>query len=79
VYVIGADGRQLRNLTHDSFGQSDPVWSPDGTKILFVDHRILPSGTHRWGLATMRPDGSARRFVSSQNADADQPDWESIR
>ncbi len=77
VYVIGANGRNLRNLTRDATGQADPVWSPDGTKILFLDNRVLRS-RGRTGLATMRPDGSRRGFISGKNGEAHQPDWEGI-
>jgi Tol biopolymer transport system component len=77
VYVIGANGHNLRNLTRDPSGQADPVWSPDGTKILFLDNRFV-RGRGRTGLATMRPDGSRRSFVSSANVEAHQPDWESV-
>lgn len=77
VYVIGANGRHLRNLTRDSDGQADPVWSPDGTKILFLDNRVV-QGRGRTGLATMRPDGSRRSFISAKNVEDHQPDWESV-
>jgi TolB protein len=80
VYVIRADGHNLRNLTRNPVGRAgsaDPVWSPDGTKILFLDNRVV-SGRGRTGLATMRPDGSGRRFGSSKNVEAHQPDWESV-
>ena len=77
VYVIGANGRNLRNLTRDSAGQADPVWSPDGTRILFLDNRVV-QGRGRTGLATMRQDGSRRSFISAKNVEAHQPDWESV-
>lgn len=77
VYVIGASGRNLRDLTHDPTGQADPVWSPDGSEILFLDNRVVRGGG-RTGLATMRPDGSRRSFISATNLDAHQPDWESV-
>ena len=77
VYVIGANGRNLRNLTRDATGQADPVWSPDGAKILFLDNRIV-RGRGRTGLATMRPDGSRRGFISTENLEAHQPDWDAI-
>lgn len=78
VYVIGANGHNLRNLTRDPTGQADPVWSPDGTKILFLDNRFV-HGKGRTGLATMRPDGSQRSFISSGNVEAHQPDWQPVR
>ena len=79
VYIIGANGRNLRNVTRNPIGQAgsaDPVWSPDGTKILFLDFRRV-DGIGRFGLATIRPNGLARSFVSSRNVEEHQPDWES--
>ena len=78
VYVIAADARNLGDITRDTNGQADPVWSPDGTKILFIDNRFV-QGKGRTGLATMRRDGSQRSFVSAANVEAHQPDWESVR
>jgi hypothetical protein len=58
-------------------GSADPVWSPDGTRILFLDNRVV-RGKGRTGLATIRPDGSARTFLSRANIESHQPDWQSI-
>ena len=78
IYVIDATGGTPLNLTHDPAGQADPVWSPDGRKILFLDNGYV-NGTGRTGLATMNPNGTRRRFVSRKNIEAHQPDWQSIR
>jgi len=81
VYVIDATGGTPVNLTKNPVGQAgsaDPAWSPDGKKILFLDNRRV-NGTGRTGLATMNADGSARSFISSQNVEEHQPDWESVR
>ena len=50
---------------------------PDGRKILFLDIRLV-NGVGRYGLATIAPDGSERQFISSNNLEEHQPDWESI-
>ena len=79
VYVIGANGRNLRNLTHNPAGRAgsaDPVWSPDGKKILFLDNRV-DHGKPKSGLATMSPTGSRRAFVLRRPLESHQPDWES--
>ena len=36
ILVVNPDGTGLRNLTPDGVFESDPVWSPDGRKILFL-------------------------------------------
>jgi TolB protein len=77
IYVVDSSGGRVVNLTRDTYGQADPAWSPDGTKIVFLDNRYV-SGVGRTGLATMNPDGSARTFISGQNVEAHQADWESI-
>jgi Tol biopolymer transport system component len=81
VYVIRASGGHPVNLTRNPIGQAgsaDPVWSPDGSQILFLDNRRV-NGVGRTGLATIEADGSARHFVSRQNIEEHQPDWESAR
>lgn len=36
IYVINADGRGTRRLTHDAARDGEPGWSPDGRKIAFT-------------------------------------------
>jgi Tol biopolymer transport system component len=85
VYTVQADGEHLKNLTDNgrSGGSSDPVWSPNGHKILFPQAREF-SGGFGFGLATMNPDGSARHFIlpnptTNPDKEMHQPDWESVR
>jgi Tol biopolymer transport system component len=66
VYTIGADGQHLKNITdnHRDSGSADPVWSPDGTKILFLSAHSFEGG-FGIGPATMNPDGTGRHLISS--------------
>jgi DNA-binding SARP family transcriptional activator len=49
LYIINADGSDMRQLTGDDASDTEPVWSPDGQWIAFNRHREL------W---ITRPDGS---------------------
>jgi Tol biopolymer transport system component len=80
VYVVSAKGGRAINLTRNPTGQAgsaDPVWSPDGRKVLFLDNRRV-GGVGRTGLATMNADGSSRRFISRNNLELHQADWQSV-
>ena len=78
IFTIDADGGQLTNLTDNMSsggGSSDPVWSSNGKKILFVSRHDF-KGESGIGLATMNPDGTDRHFVSPNPEEVHQPDWE---
>jgi TolB protein len=67
---MDADGRQRRRLTSGS--DSDPAWSPDGTKIVFS--RGLADGHSRLFLV----DVESRRVTQLTDSDTYQdqdPDW----
>ena len=79
IYVMDADGRHLENITHNDGhgGARDPVWSPNGKKILFGQGQVVHH-VFKDGLATMRPEGSKRAFLSRHPKEEHQEDWESI-
>ena len=39
IYVMDADGDNLRRLTNSPLGETEPSWSPDGERIAFVTTR----------------------------------------
>jgi Tol biopolymer transport system component len=77
IYTMNANGRDLRYLTLNQApnGSADPVWSPDGRKILLLQ-AIVQNNQFSAGLATMKPDGSDRHFISSTPMVEHQPDWQ---
>ena len=80
IYVVDATGGSPMDLTQNPAGKAgsaDAVWAPDAKKILFLDNRVV-NGLGSTGLATMNPDGSHRQFISSDNVEAHQADWQSI-
>ncbi|MEO6778469.1 MAG: DPP IV N-terminal domain-containing protein [Gemmatimonadaceae bacterium] len=36
LYIVDSDGRNLRQITKDRYGDLMPSWSPDGTRIAFA-------------------------------------------
>ena len=82
AWVVGADGRGLRNLTKDAAvphslyeGFYDPVWSPDGRLILLGHERFSEDEVFTAGLATIRPDGTQLHYVKGEGDFEHQPDW----
>ena len=54
-----------------SIGCYDPVWSPDGTKIVFA--RVTAAGTQR-NISTVNADGSGL-FQVTHSGTNDNADW----
>ena len=85
IYTVDSDGQHLTNIADNrcQAGSADPVWSPNGKKILFGEANAF-SGGFGFDLATMNPDGTDRHFIlpnPNTNDDKEQhhPDWESVQ
>ena len=58
-YVIGADGKNRRLIARDG---TDPVFSPDGTRVAYIKHIDVMGGeTHQTAIETIAVDGTKRR------------------
>jgi len=71
ICVINADGSGLTQLT-DHFVASNPVWSPNGQKIAFVDYLNSQSSPR---IATIKPDGSNLTYLTPATSLALDPAW----
>jgi Tol biopolymer transport system component len=62
IFVIGADGRGLRQVTPWRLDAGDhPDWSPDGRRILFRAPEHFFAGSNLW---TVRPDGTGLKQLT---------------
>ena len=80
IYTVRPDGRGLRQLTYRN--GSDPAWSPHASKLIFVRGRLVHAAFWRYGLFTVRADGSGLRRVNIPSAGLgipgslpDHPSW----
>ena len=71
---MNADGSNQTNLTAASgaFINSNPVWSADGTEIVFVTNRARLTDRNIW---IMNADGSDQRSLTGGNVKNFTPDW----
>jgi len=72
IYVMNADGSGQTRLTNDSFSDTSPEWSPDGTRIAF-DSSLGSSAD----IYVMNADGSGQTRLTNNppgNLDYD-PAW----
>jgi len=61
LWVMDADGRNLRRLTTDPGTEGEPAWTPDGSRIIYT-------ATPRTGLpqlASIRADGTDNRALTA--------------
>lgn len=71
IFIVAPDGSGLRNLTDHPANDSQPAWSPDGTRIAFTSDR-----TGDYELYVMNADGSnVRRLTNSPATFDGQPSW----
>jgi tricorn protease len=71
LFVIGSDGKGLRQLTDDIYKDRHPRWSPDGKTIAFFSNR---SGN--WQTWTIHPDGSGlTQLTHEARANVNNPVW----
>ncbi len=70
IYVMNADGSNLKQLTNDPSADSDPRWSPDGKSILFLSTR--KDGSQAW---LVPAEGGEQKQLTTFSAEVANPLW----
>jgi len=70
IYVVDADGANLRLTQTKDYDEFAPAWSPDGTQIVY---QTSPDGN--WDIYIMNADGTGRRRLTTDVANDVDPDW----
>lgn len=70
VYVADADGRNPRRITTDAGAETEPVWTPDGRRLVYT---ATPAGGGSQ-LVSVRADGTDPRPLTSSTGGNSAPD-----
>lgn len=67
ILVMNADGTMRKRLTHDSEPVVGPVWSPDGTRVVYA----RADDGRAWELWVMNADGSDQELLTNASTAGD--------
>ncbi len=70
LYVMDADGRNARRLTTDAGTEGEPVWTPDGARIIYTGAPVGGVGQ----LVSVRADGQDPRVLTASTGGNRSPD-----
>jgi Tol biopolymer transport system component len=71
IYLMEADGSEIRRLTPTELGAQQPFWSPDGESIAFQTHCCNPQNAEIWTIN--RGGHELTRLTGSAASDLDIP------
>jgi Tol biopolymer transport system component len=80
LFMVDADGQNLRQLTNDVYGDQQPQWSPDGRTIVFASDRGPGANVDllqfpHWQIALLDIDSGAIDVVPNQRGLNTNPQW----
>ena len=69
IYTMNSDGSNPKRLTFEGKHNTDPVWSPDGSKITYV------SRDKNFDVHVVNIDGKGHKQITSNMGDNEDPSW----
>jgi Tol biopolymer transport system component len=75
LFVMNADGSNIRQLTSDAVGGISPTWSPDGKFIAIISTYYEDNGNARSILYTISAMGAKVTRVITDESNQAQPAW----
>jgi WD40 repeat protein len=80
LYVVDADGKNMRQLTNDIYGDMQPAWSPDGKKLAFATDRGPPTDLSvlkiaKWQIAVLDLTSGSVEVLPNQGGLNLNPAW----
>lgn len=64
IYIADADGSDIKNITNKSSEDTEPIWSFDGTKIVYTSKSYIYGESD---IYVINPDGSGRKRIRKKN------------
>jgi Tol biopolymer transport system component len=80
LYIVDANGKNLRQLTNDEYGDLQPAWSPDGKRLAFATDRGPETNLSilkfsKWRIAVMDLQSGAIEVLPNQAGLNLNPAW----
>jgi WD40 repeat protein len=80
IYIVNSDGKGLRQLTNDAYGDLQPAWSPDGRRVAYATERTPESDISilkitKWRIAVTDVQSGASEIIPNQGGLNLNPQW----